>query len=376
MKIPLIKPYINDEVKAEVLKALDSGILTEGLVTKELEDTFRRYTGCKHAIAVTSCTTGLEMALRAVGIGPGDEVIVPDYTYPATAAVVNIVGATAVLVDVDPDTMLINYVALEAAVTEKTRAVIPVSLFGNPLQYDRLNPIRKNHGFFIIEDAACSVGASYKEKRVGTFADISVFSFHPRKLITTGEGGMILTDNDAHAVRMETYKHFGMKTNAVTHDNAEQNQESVCFDTVGTNYKLSNILAAIGLAQMKHVDELLEKRRELARNYTHLLRNCPDVKLPVTTMGGEHSYQSFCIFAEKRDAVMRRMRERGIEVQIGSYALHKHKAFNDNPKCRIAGDMKGSAYAYEHCLVLPMHHEMTEEDQQCVIDTLIRAVNA
>ncbi len=387
MKIPLIKLYITDEVKAEVLKVLDSGYLTEGPVTHEFEDVFKRYIGCRHAIAVTSCTTGLEMALRAVGIGPGDEVIVPDYTYPATAAVVNIVGATAILVDVDSGTMLIDCDTLEEAITERTRAVIPVSIFGNPLEYDRLNPIRKNHGIFIIEDAACSVGASYKGKRVGTFADISVFSFHPRKFITTGEGGIVTTDNTVYADWMETYKHFGMRAAAISPACTEQSIgsgrggagvmgiESISFEMIGTNYKLSNIQAAVGLAQMRHVNELLEKRMALARNYTHLLRDCPVAKIPVTTLGGEHSYQSFCVFVEKRDEVMRSMREQGIEVQIGTYALHMHKAFNDNPKCRIAGDMKGSTYAYEHCLVLPMHHEMTESDQQYVVETLINTMN-
>jgi len=151
MKIPLIKPYITQELKDKVCEVLESGYLTEGPVTEEFENAIRKYIGCKHAIAVTSCTTGLEIALRAINIGPGDEVIVPDYTYPATADVVSIVGATAVIVDVSPQTMLIDYDALEAAITPKTKAVIPVSIFGNPLDWDRLNNIKVKYGIYIIK---------------------------------------------------------------------------------------------------------------------------------------------------------------------------------------------------------------------------------
>jgi len=366
-KIPLIKPYINHEVKAKVLEVLDSGYLTEGSVTHELEELFRDYVGSRHAIAVTSCTTGLEVALRAVGIGPGDEVIVPDYTYPATAAAVNIVGAKAVIVDVSPETMLIDYDALEAAVTEKTRAIIPVSIFGNPLNYNRLDSIKKKHDLLVIEDAACAIGASYQGKRVGSLADISVFSLHPRKFITTGEGGVITANNDEWAGWMNSYKHFGM--------GGTDAREAIKFEMIGTNYKLSNVQAAIGLVQMQHIDELLSKRRALARNYTHLLHDCHDSRVPETTSGGEHSYQSFCVFVEERDRVMKKMREQGIEVQIGTYALHMHKAFNDNPNCRIVDTMKGSRYAFDHCLTLPVYYDMTESNQEYAVERLITTMS-
>lgn len=209
-KIPLIRPYITEEVKQEVNRVLDSGYLTEGPVTAALENAVRDYIGCGHVLAVCNCTVGLEMALRALGIGPGDEVIVPDYTYPATVDVINIVGATAILVDICTETMLIDYDAAEAAITDRTSAIMPVSLFGNPLNWDRLSQIKKKHDLFIIEDAACSLGATYKGIKTGTLADISVFSLHPRKFITTGEGGLITTNNPEWAEWMMSYKHFGM----------------------------------------------------------------------------------------------------------------------------------------------------------------------
>ena len=210
MKIPLIKPYITAEIKAGVCEVLDSGYLTEGPVTRQFEDSIKNYTGCRHALAVCNCTVGLELALRALGIGLGDEVIVPDYTYPATASVVEIVGAKIVMVDVDPATMLIDYEAVEKAVSSRTKAIIPVSIFGNPLDYSRLWEIKKKYGLYLVEDAACALGAQYDGIYAGNLADISVFSFHPRKFITTGEGGMVTTNDPNWFEWMEAYKHFGM----------------------------------------------------------------------------------------------------------------------------------------------------------------------
>ena len=364
-KIPLIKPYITDEVKSAVMAVLDSGYLTEGPVTHALEQSIATYVNSPHALAVCNCTVGLELALRALGIGPGDEVIVPDYTYPATADVVSIVGAQIVLVDVSPETMLIDYDQIEAAITPQTKAVIPVSGFGNPLNYDRLNAIKKKYGIFIIEDAACSIGAAYKDIKVGALADISVFSLHPRKFITTGEGGIITTSDNAWADWMMSYKHFGQGTH--------QSRLTSTFDRIGTNYKLSNILAAVGLAQMESITERLSRRLSLAEYYVQLLKDYPVVQLPRTTQSGKHSMQSFCVFIDNRDAVMHTLRERGIEVQIGTYALHMHPAFvQKSGKCRWAGDLKHSRHVFDHCLTLPLYHEMQSSDQEYVINQLLR----
>ncbi len=365
-KIPLIKPYITQEIKDKVCEVLDSGYLTEGPITKDFENAVKHYVGCKHAIAVTSCTTGLEMALRVLNIGPGDEVLVPDYTYPATADVVAIVGATIVIVDVSRDTMLIDYDALEQAITPRTKAIIPVSIFGNPLDYDRLSTIKKKTGIHIIEDAACAIGAAYKDNKIGNFADISVFSHHPRKFITTGEGGTITTNNDEWAGWMDSYKHFGM---GVSHT-----REGTVFSRIGTNYKLSNILATVGLVQMQHIDELLSKRIELAGRYKELLTGVGNIQIPQTTAGGKHSYQSFCIFIENRDGIMNQMRENGIEVQIGTYAIHMHPAFAEGPHIIHQGPFKGSRYAFDHCLTLPLYHDMTVADQDLVINQLSKAI--
>jgi len=364
MKIPLIKPYIDDNIKQKVLEVLDSGYLTEGPVTKQFENEFSNYIGCKHSIAVSSCTTGLEVALRALDIGTGDEVIVPDFTYPATISVAPIVGATSVIVDISKDNMLIDYDCIEKAITSKTKAIIPVSEFGNPLDYERLNRIKEKYGIYIIEDAACAVGAEYKGLKVGNWADISVFSFHPRKFITTGEGGMITTNNDELAEWMNSYKHFGMNMN-----NAQR--EGVQFEMIGTNYKLSNVLSAIGLGQLQKIDELLNKRIELAKNYTKLLSEVDGITIPETTKDGKHSYQSFCIYVNDRDRIMNKMRDLGIEVQIGTYALHRHLAYQESSNIKWSGSFENSDHAFKNCLTLPLFYDLTYDQQVFIINELI-----
>ena len=366
MRIPLIRPVVDKQTEARVLEVLRSGHLTEGPITREFEEAVRAFVGCGRALAVTSCTTGLEIALRCLGVGPGDEVIVPDYTYPATASAVNMVGATAVIVDVAPETLLLDYDALEAAVTARTKAAIPVSLFGSPLDWGRLSAIKKQHGLFIVEDAACSLGAEYNEVKIGNQADVSVFSLHPRKFITTGEGGILTTNNAKWADWMLSYKHFGM--------GVAGSRLTANFDMIGTNSKLSDVLAAIGLAQMDHVETLLSERRKLAANYNALLADETDVIRPINVSGGLHSYQTYCVLVKNRNAIMTAMREQGIEAQIGTYSLHMHRAFADNPLCRFDSTIEGSRKAFEQALALPLFHGMTESEQEEVIEALLRAI--
>ena len=366
-KIPLIKPYITQETKEKVCEVLDSGYLTEGSVTKEFEEVIKAYVGSKYAIAVCNCTVGLEMALRVLNIGSGDEVIVPDYTYPATADVVEIVGAKIVIVDINPETMLIDYDAIENAITSSTKAIIPVSLFGSPLDYNKLNSIKEKYNIYIIEDAACSIGAKFRNTMVGNLADISVFSLHPRKFITTGEGGIITTNNKEWADWMLSYKHFGMGTH--------ESRLTASFDRFGSNYKMSDILAAIGLVQMRHIEEISFRRLKLAQNYAMLLNENEKVSIPKATEHGKHSFQSFCIYIENRDQVIQQMREMGIEVQIGTYALHMQPAFASSPYCRISGEMVGSRYVFDHCLTLPLYHDLNIDDQHYIVNKLIEVIS-
>ncbi len=370
MKIPLIKPFINHDIKKRVLDVLESGYLTEGPVTKQFESELKKIIGCKNLIAVTSATTGLELALRAYNIGPGDEVIVPDYTYPATASVVPIVGAKAVLVDVHKEDMLIDYDKLELAINKNTKAIIPVSLFGAPLNYKRLNEIKVKYKVKIIEDAACSLGAFYDGVKVGCFADVTVFSLHPRKFITTGEGGIITTNDDQLANWMNSYKHFGMNMKP-------KKREEIQFDIIGTNYKLSNLQAAVGLGQLQYFEELLSKRIDLANNYKDLIKNKIGINLPVVLSpqpNTQHSFQTYIVYVNNRDKILKSMRLKQIEVQIGSYSLHMHKAFQQNTFVEIKGDMQNSKWCYTHALALPLYHDLTFEIQELIISELLNSI--
>ena len=370
MKIPLIKPFINQDIKNRVLDVLDSGYLTEGPVTREFESKLKEFMGCKNLIAVNSATTGLEIALRALNIGPGDEVIVPDYTYPATASVVPIVGAKAIIVDVHKEDMLIDYDKIEAAITEKTKAIIPVSLFGAPLDYERLNAIKEKHNLYIVEDAACSIGAKYRGSKIGCLADITVFSLHPRKFITTGEGGIVTTNDDELGKWMDSYKHFGMNMDG-------SSREAVQFDIIGANYKLSNLQSAVGLGQLSYIDKLLSKRIELANNYKRIVQNIEEIRLPKILNpqpDTQHSFQTYVVYVENRDKVMKSMRSKNIEVQIGSYSLHMHKAFQNNPLIEIKGKIENSKWCYEHALALPLFNDLTVELQVLVIEELVNSI--
>jgi len=367
MKIPLIKPFMNDTIKQKVIDVLDSGYWTEGTVTKEFEDKLKQIIGCRYVLAVSSCTTGLEMALRCLNIGTGDEVIVPDYTYPATADAVAIVGAKAVIVDVDPETMLIDCNEIKKAITNRTKAVIPVSIFGNPLDYSILNQLKQEYGFFIIEDAACSLGSSFDGIMTGNLADISVFSHHPRKFITTGEGGTITTNNEEWYEWMYAYKHFGITQS--------KDRQSTEFSMTGTNYKLSNILASIGSGQLDFFNELLGKRIELAKNYLQLISQIiPEMRIPATTDKGVHSYQSFCVFTYNRDEIILKMRQVGIETQIGTYSLALQPAFQTIPSYQIVSS-KNSKTIFNKVLTLPLYHELTFEEQTNIIKQLAGLIN-
>jgi len=359
MRIPLTKPFLPPTVIQRIQAVLESGMLTEGEVTGIFEAQCADFLGVNHCLAVTSCTVGLEAVLRCMNIGPGDEVIVPDFTYPATADAVMIVGATVVLVDIDPHMMLIDYGAVESAITDKTRAVIPVSLFGNPLDYDRLARIKSQFDVNIIEDAACAFGAEYRGAKVGGFSDLSVFSMHPRKIITTGEGGLITTNVSQWCDWLWSYKHFGMQKNSIS--------RTAQFTMMGSNYKLSNLLAAIGLEQIKMMESILSRRRKRARRYLKLFENFSGIELPVTSPEGNHAYQSFCILIPERDRIIDELRKYDIEAQIGTYCLHRQPAFQIGPLCRWSSDFPNSASVGDRCLSLPLYYEMSDTEQDEVV---------
>jgi perosamine synthetase len=368
MKYPLIKPNIGKEELEAVKKVFESGYLTEGPVTHEFEKEFAKYIGTAHAIAFTSCTTGLETALRALGIKKGDEVIIPDFTYPATAQAVYLVGATPVIVDVNKETYCIDYNEIEKAITDKTKVIMPVSEFGNPLDYEKLNIIKEKYNLFIVEDAACSIGAMHDNNKVGSFADISCFSLHPRKVITTGEGGMNTTNNDELAKKMNSIKHFGMEMDTDRH-------EIVFNRKIATNYKLSNILGAIGKEQLKKIEKIVNTKLQLAKNYNKLLESTNLLTAPLVSKEARHTYQTYCTYLNKkgiRNKLIKELKQFGIETQIGTYALSLQPAFKDTKQI---GNLKISHNLFNNTLALPMANDLTYEDQRFIVEKIIETIN-
>jgi dTDP-4-amino-4,6-dideoxygalactose transaminase len=358
--LKLIEPMVGAEELELVKQVLQSGYLTEGRLTKEFEAKFAEFVGAKHAVATTSCTTALELCLRVLGVGRGDEVIVSDFTHPATACAVALVGAEPVLVDVELESYNIDLEQVRKAVSKKTKCIIPVSLFGHPLDADELGKLEEEHDLYVVEDAACSMGAEFKGKKTGVMADLTCFSFHPRKVVTTGEGGMITTQDDEFAESSRSLKNFGVKLSSGT----------AKFASVGTNYKLSDILAAVGLKQMEKAPQLIQKRIELARAYDDLLRRKDFMSPPTVRTGAKHTYQTYapCLKRKRvRDKLISDLKARGVEAQIGTYALHLQPAFQH---CRRVGKLRNSEALYTDLVALPMFHRMTLADQQFVVEEI------
>jgi dTDP-4-amino-4,6-dideoxygalactose transaminase len=364
-KIRLIEPQIDQEAIDRVEEVLRSGWLTEGPVTQEFEKLFAAKVGARFGAAVCNCTLALELALRALKLRPDDEVIVPDFTHPATAQAVVWAGAKPVLVDVDVASYNIDSNNVRAAINDNTKCVIPVSWGGNPLNMKPYDEIKKDFNLTIVEDSACSIGSEYSGVKTGSAADVSCFSLHPRKIITTGEGGMITTNNEELFEEMNSLKKFGER---IVNGKME-------FFRMGTNFKLSNILAAVGISQLRKLDEIIDRRRELAKNYDQLLSGSQGIRIPKCGDNVKHVYQTYAVYVEQergRDRIMKDLRNKGIEVQIGTYALHLQPAFKD---LKRIGSLENSDKLYHNLLALPMSSSMSFEDQEYVVSEVERVLN-
>lgn len=357
-KIFLMRPDLGDEEYDAVKRVLDSNYLTEGPITQEFEKSVANYVGTKHGIATTSCTTALHAVLEVIDI-KNKKVIVPDYTYPATAEAVILAGGIPILVDVELDSMNMNEEILEGAYEDGMNVFIPVSWAGVPLE-PSIYKKAKDLGLLTLEDAACSLGAKIGNKFVGTFADFTCFSFHPRKVITTGEGGMITTDNDEIAEKCHSFKHFGAKDGK--------------FSSIGTNYKLSNILSAIGVEQMKKIESIVKTRIEKAKLYDELIEKIPGIKPAYYKKDTRQTYQSYACYVEKegmRNKIRQKLSENNIESQIGTYALHIEPAYQTMERI---GNLKNSELLYRNTLTLPLHKELTQKDQERICQIISKTM--
>ena len=350
--VRLAKPPVGEEELAEIREVLESGQLTMGPKVTEFESLLATLAGTSDAIAVSSGTAALHVAVLALGIGPGDEVLVPAYTFPATANVVALVGATPVLVDVDPVTMNMDGEDAARRVTPKTKAVLAVHLFGRPARLEELPD-----GVPIIEDAAGALGASRGGRPCGSLGALACFSFHPRKIVTTGEGGAVTTDDPALAEASRSLRHHGWSPS-----NAYVDLPAPAF-----NYRLSDVLCALGIPQLRRFDELYAAYDRVAAGYTARLAGIATT--PTTDPGDRHGWQAYVVQVDDRDRVMAGLRAQGIQCQIGTYALHRLGAYRDQ------GSFPGADRAFERALALPLHTGLTESELDRVAEALDKLVS-
>jgi len=360
------------EEEAAVAEVLRSGWLSQGPRVAEFERAFADYVGAEHAVAVSSCTTALHLALLALGIRSGDEVICPSFSFIASANCIVHAGGRPVFVDIDPDTYNLDPQRIEEAITPQTRAVLAVHQIGLPAALDEILSIAERHGLPVVEDAACAIGSEYHGRRVGApHSVMACFSFHPRKILTTGEGGMITTANADLAARLRGLRQHAMSLS----DAARHTARQVVFeryDEVGYNYRMTDLQAAIGLVQLGRLDGLLARRRYLADRYSKGIRPLGWLKSPVEPQGLRHNFQSYLVRLTRnaplaRDALMQELLDRGISTRRGIMAIHREAPFQDD---RWEATLHETKAACDSTVILPLFHEMTEEEQDYVLGVL------
>lgn len=371
--IPYGRQTIDEEDIKAVIEVLRSDWLTTGPKVAEFEEAFSRYVGAQYAIAVSSGTAALHCAMYALGIGSGQEVIVPTITFAASANCVVYQGGIPVFVDVAPDTLLIDPQDVERKITPQTRAIIAVDYAGQPCDYDALKAIADRHHLSLVADACHSLGATYRGRSVGSLADLNAFSFHPVKHITTGEGGMITTDNEAYAQRMRIFRNHG-----ITADHRQnESQDSWFYEMVdlGYNYRITDFQCALGMSQLQKLPRWLERRQEIAQQYDKAFAEIKGIEPLVVNSDVRHAYHLYIVginHAESgidRGRLFQELRSQGIGVNVHYVPVHMHP-FYQNRFGTGRGLCPGAEAAYEQIISLPMYPAMTDADITIVINTV------
>ena len=365
--LPIIRPDVSfDEVADDLRAVIDSGTLTGGPAVEEFEAGVAEAVGTRHAVAVTSATTAMHLVLHALGIGSGDEVLVSDFTFPATGNVVVQLGALPVLVDSRSDSFALDLDHAGSLVTARTVAILAVDPFGQPADLPGLRRLAERHGLAVIEDAACGLGAGVGDTRCGSVPNAGCFSFHPRKVVTTGEGGAVTTDDAELAGRLRMLRSHGGVTGPAV---------GLSFEEHGFNYRMGAVPAAIGLAQLRRLDAILADRRATAARYEARLPDVAGVAVRTPTGDECWSYQSFVVLVDPdidRDSVVAAMRAEGIETTLGTYAMHAHPAF---AHLGVKPGDRPHSFAYQQrSLTLPLVPHMAEDDVDLVVSTLGRTI--
>jgi dTDP-4-amino-4,6-dideoxygalactose transaminase len=372
--LPFAKPLLGEEEIQGVLECLRSGWLTTGMKVREFETAFAKYVGAKHAIAVNSCTSALHLALEAAGVKPGDEVITSPMTFTATAAVVEHLQARPVFADIDPATWNIDPASIEAKITPRTKAILPVHFAGQACDMDAIAAVARRHNLVVIEDAAHAIPTRYQGRLVGTLSPITCFSFYATKNITTGEGGMVTTDDDRYAERIRLMTLHGMNKDAWKR---YMQGGAWAYDVVAPGYKynLTDVAAAIGLPQLKRCDEFHARRLEIARKYDEGFANLRGVQTPVVRDPKSHGWHLYVIQIQPdqltigRDAFIEALGERNIGVSVHFIPLHLQPYYRDTYELK-PGDYPRATAAFQRILSLPLYAKMTDADVQDVIDAV------
>jgi perosamine synthetase len=369
MSVPITKPALGEEEARAPFDSIKAGWVTQGPRVADFEKAVAAYVGAKHGIATTSCTTGLHLALASIGIGPGDEVIVPSFTFIASANAILYTGATVVFADIDPRTFNVDPADVERKITKRTKAIMPVDQIGLACDIDAINEIAKRHGLDVVEDAAPAIGAEYKGRKVGANAHQTVFSFHPRKVITTGEGGMITTDDADLADRARRLRAHAMSVSDLERHRSDRPILEE-YHELGFNYRMTDIQASIGLVQIRRLDELLRIRVAKAERYNRELAAIKRLRTPYTPSYAKHTYQSYCVDLDPsvdREALMTNLLRRGIATRRGVMASHLEKVYLD----RIGEvSLPVTEEKARTTMLIPLFAAMTDEEQTYVIDAL------
>ena len=395
MNVPIARTGLTETEIQSVLEPLRSGWLVQGPKVREFEAAWSAFTGAEHSIAVTSCTTALHLSLAALGFGPGDEAIVPAFTWISTANVVEHLGGRVVFGDIDLATFNIDPAGIEALITPRTKAILPVHLFGLTAEMEAINAIARRHGLWVVEDAACGFGATVRGRHVGTLGNTGCFSFHPRKAITTGEGGMITT-NDAHlAEKLRRLRDHGAAMSDLQRHLGARPYLLADHPEAGYNQRMTDLQAALGASQMQRAQAIVAERRELAATYDAAFASLEWLQTPVAPAGYRHGYQSYpCLFEpeqvrqalstgnqqllnavhERRNAWMETLQQHGVSTRPATHAVHMLSYYRD--KYHLRPEQFPVAQAANDCSIsLPLFHGMQAQEQQYVID-VVRSRNA
>jgi dTDP-4-amino-4,6-dideoxygalactose transaminase len=376
MNIPITKPFM-DEAEAEAAaQAIRSGWIVQGPLVQAFEKAVAARLGVAHAVAVTNCTSALHLALVCSGVGPGDEVIVPSFSFIASANAVLHAGATPVFVDIDPRTYNIDPALLEAAITPRTKAILPVDQIGLAADLDAVLAIAAKYNLKVVEDAAPAMGATYKGRPVGSVSPITCFSFHPRKSISTGEGGIIATNSDQVAEQARVLRAHGASvSDLVRHNSTKVVIEE--YAELGYNYRMTDIQAAVGIEQLKKLDYILARRQEMAKRYDSLLASVEGITTPFVPDYAVHTYQSYAIRLDPevvapREIVMERMLAQGVATRRGVMAIHEEPLYKEKRQVQVS--LPVTEQATRQTLLLPLYTTFSEVEQDYVVENLKTAL--